>query len=205
MKIEGLDYNTKREDLVMPEYGREIQNMVDHAITLPDRHERLRCAKTIVRMMATKSPQILEDKEFEKTLWDHLYLIGRHKLDIDWPFDTTEAERILSKPDPMPIPGKSTGVKLRHYGRLVQELLEKLKVMPPGAERDQLMALTANQMKRDLVNWGHGSMDNEKVADDLARLTDGVIQLDLQHFVFEKVQPLNGQPQQQNGRKKKKK
>ena len=64
MKIEGLDYNTKREDLVLPEYGREIQNMVDHAITLPDRNERLRCAKTIVKMMATKSPQILEDKEF---------------------------------------------------------------------------------------------------------------------------------------------
>ncbi|MCI6119970.1 MAG: DUF4290 domain-containing protein [Prevotella sp.] len=203
MKIEGLDYNTKREDLVLPEYGREIQNMVDHAITLPDRNERLRCAKTIVKMMATKSPQILEDKEFEKTLWDHLYLIGRHKLDIDWPFDTTEAERILSKPDPMPIPGKGTSVKLRHYGRLVQELLEKLKAMQPGPERDQLTSLTANQMKRDLVNWGHGSMDNEKVADDLARLTDGIIQLDLQNFVFEKVQPLNGL--QQNGRKKKKK
>ena len=103
----------------------------------------------------------------------------------------------------MPIPGKGTSVKLRHYGRLVQELLEKLKTMQPGPERDQLTSLTANQMKRDLVNWGHGSMDNEKVADDLARLTDGIIQLDLQNFVFEKVQPLNGL--QQNGRKKKKK
>ena len=101
----------------------------------------------------------------------------------------------------MPIPGKTHVVKLRHYGHLVEELLDKLKTMEPGAERDQLVALTANQMKRDLAVWGHGSMDDEKVADDLARLTDGVIQLDLNHFKFERLH-LNDMP---TGKKRKKK
>ena len=201
MNIEGLDYNTQRESLVLPEYGREIQNMVDYAITLPDTQQRLKCANTIVKMMSTKIPQTLEDAEYWQTLWDHLYLISRKKLDIDWPVDISNAEKILGKPEPMPIPGKTHTVGLRHYGHLVEELLEKLKTMEPGNERDQLVALTANQMKRDLVIWGHGSMDDEKVADDLARLTNGVIQLDLNNFKFEKVQ-LNDMP---TGKKKKKK
>lgn len=203
MKIEGLDYNTKREDLVMPEYGREIQNMVDHAISIPDRDERLRCAKTIVKMMATKMPQTVNDEEYVQTLWDHLYLIGRRKLDIDWPYDISQAESILTKPEPMPIPGKTHSIRLRHYGHLVEELLGKLSAMEPGAERDQLTALTANQMKRDLVAWGRGSMDDEKVADDLARLTNGVIQLDLSNFQFERVQESECQTQT-NKRKRKK-
>ena len=203
MKIEGLDYNTKREDLIMPEYGREIQKMVDYAITLPSKEERLKCAKTIVKMMATKVPQVVDDEEYMQTLWDHLFLIGRKKLDIDWPYDVSQAESILSKPEPMPIPGKTHSIRLRHYGRLVEELLEKLSTMEPGPERDQLTALTANQMKRDLATWGHGSMDNEKVADDLARLTNGVIQLDLNNFQFEKLQLGFNQPVS-NKRKKKK-
>ena len=203
MKIEGLDYNTKREELVLPEYGREIQNMVDHAITLPTKEERLKCAKTIVKMMATKMPQTLDDEEYIQTLWDHLYLIGRKKLDIDWAYAVSQAEKIMTKPEPMPIPGKTHTVRLRHYGHLVEELLEKLATMEPGNERDQLTALTANQMKRDLAQWGHGSMDDEKVADDLARLTNGVIQLDLSNFRFEKV--LLGDGQAQGNKKKKKK
>ena len=187
----------------MPEYGRENQNMVDHAITLPTKEERLKCAKTIVKMMATKMPQTLDDEEYIQTLWDHLYLIGRKKLDIDWPYDVSQAEKIMTKPEPMPIPGKTHTVRLRHYGHLVEELLEKLATMEPGNERDQRTALTANQMKRDLAQWGHGSMDDEKVADDLARLTNGVIQLDLSNFRFEKV--LLGDGQAQGNKKKKKK
>ena len=76
---------------------------------------------------------------------------------------------------------------MRHYGRLIEELFEKLKSMPEGEERDELVRLTANQMKRDLASWGHGSMDDEKVADDLARFTDGKIQLDLSSFRFESM------------------
>ena len=79
--------------------------------------------------------------------------------------------------------------ELGHYGKLVEQLFEKLKQMPPGDERDVLTHYTANQMKRDLSAWGHGSLEDERIANDLARFTDGVIQLDLGSFRFEKLSP----------------
>jgi len=185
MNIKGLDYNTQREQLVMPVYGREIQKMVEHAISLPTKEERLRCARTIVRLMETKVTQVRDSSDSERTLWDHLYLMSGKQLDIDWPFDVSEAENLHSKPEPVKLP--QSKIRQRHYGKLIEELFEKLKQMPAGGERDELARLTANQMKRDLATWGHGSIDDEKVADDLARFTDGVIQLDLKNFTFEKV------------------
>jgi hypothetical protein len=124
--------------------------------------------------------------------------MSHKELDIDWPYDVSEAEKIHSKPQPLKLPKEN--VRLRHYGRLIEELFEKLKSMPAGDERDALTEYTANQMKRDLATWGHGSMDDERVANDLARFTDGVIQLDLNSFRFEKVNVAND-----DSKKKKKK
>jgi hypothetical protein len=185
MDIKGLDYNTKREKLMMPEYGREIQKMVDLAVSLPNKEERQKCANTIIQLMETKVPQLADSSDYEQTLWDHLYLMSHKQLDIDWPFDVSEAEKILSKPQPMKLPKDE--LRLRHYGKLVSELFEKLKSMPDGEERDALIFYTANQMKRDLATWGHGSIEDERVANDLARFTDGAIQLDLNNFKFEKI------------------
>jgi hypothetical protein len=185
MDIKGLDYNTKREKLMMPEYGREIQKMVDLAVSLPTKEERQKCANTIIQLMETKAPQLTDSSDYEQTLWDHLYLMSHKQLDIDWPFDVSEAEKILSKPQPMKLPKDE--LRLRHYGKLVSELFEKLKSMPDGEERDALIFYTANQMKRDLATWGHGSIEDERVANDLARFTDGAVKLDLNTFKFEKV------------------
>jgi hypothetical protein len=202
MNIEGLDYNTQREKLLMPEYGREIQKMVDHAVSLPDKAERLKCAKSIIRLMESKNPQLHDSENYEQALWDHLYLMSHRQLDIDWPYDVSEAEKILSKPEPMAHP--SEGTHMRHYGRLMEELFEKLKTMPEGEERDELVRLTANQMKRNLATWGHGSMDDEKVADDLARFTDGKIQIDLNNFRFDHiVAASNNENGKRNGKRKK--
>ena len=180
MDIKGLDYNTQREKLIMSEYGREIQKMVEYACELPTKEERLKCATSIIQLMETKNPQLKDNDNYEQTLWDHLYLMSHRELDIDWPYDVSEADKILSKPQPLKLP--KDNVKLRHYGKLIQELFEKLKTMPEGEERDALTLYTANQMKRDLMTWGHGSMDDEKVANDLAHFTDGIIQLDLNNL-----------------------
>ena len=185
MNIKGLDYNTHREQLLMPEYGREIQKMVDYAVSLTDKSERQNCAEEIIRMMETKVPELHDNADFEQTLWDHLYLMSHKQLDIDWPFDVTAAEKLQEKPKAIPLPQE--GMRLRHYGKLLEQLFEKLKTMPEGEERDALAFYTANQMKRNLMTWGHGSMSDEKVADDLARFTDGVIQLDLSTMKLDKV------------------
>ena len=173
MNIEGLDYNTQREKLVLPEYGREIQNMVDHAVAIKDRAERQHCAESIIAIMSG------------------------FKLDIDYPYAVKQAEDIAKKPDPMDYP--MTRIPVRHYGAMMFEIFDKLKNMEPGAEREELVKLTANQMRRDLAQWSHGSCDEEKVAADLARFTDGKIQLDLKNFKFEKfVLPTGNVPQKNN-------
>ena len=185
MNIEGLDYNTQREQLVLPEYGREIQSMVNYAIGLTDREERQHCAETIIAVMRRMVPQSGDNESYEQKLWDHLALMSGFRLDIDYPFDVTQAVQIAKKPEPMPYPMKD--IPIRHYGNMMFELFEQLKEMPEGPERDELIRITANQMKRDLSQWSQGSADDEKVADDLARFTDGKVQLDLENFLFDKT------------------
>jgi hypothetical protein len=203
MDIKGLDYNTQREKLVMPEYGREIQKMVDLAISLPDKEERNHCARTIIQQMESKNPNLRTTPDYEHTLWDHLYLMSHKQLDIDWPYDVNDAEKILTKPNPMQHPTHDEQVQLRHYGRLLTGVFEQLKTMPEGKERDELVRLTANQMKHNLALWGHGSVEDEKVVDDLARFTDGKIQLDLQSFRFNAVDSLASVSEGKRNKKRK--
>lgn len=192
MNIKGLDYNTQRERLVLHEYGREIQLMVDHAIGLPTKAERQRCAETIITTMMRMSPYAKDSADFKQKLWDHLAIMSNFKLDIDYPFDVSQAHQMQAKPAPMKYP--MSRIRVRHYGKLVMEACDKLKTMEPGRERNELVRLVANQMKRDLTQWSHGSNDNEKVASDLAQFTDGAIQLDLSTFVFNKVVRENDKP-----------
>jgi len=182
MNIEGLDYNTKRERLVLSEYGREVQKMVDYAIALPTKQMRQQCAETIICIMERMFPQNKESVNYEHKLWNHLAIMSDFKLDIDYPVDISEAKKITTKPQPMSYPQRTPPVK--HYGSMLFELFERLKAMPAGHERDELTRLTANQMKRNLMQWSHGSSDDEKIASDLARFTDGKIQLDLDKFRF---------------------
>lgn len=185
MNIEGLDYNTQREKLVLPEYGREVQNMVDYAMTLPTRSLRQHCAETIVAVMDRMYPQNRSNADYDQKLWDHLAIMSGFQLDIDWPYSIDQAKRIATKPQPMEYP--MSRIPIRHYGKLLFEIFEKLKTMDPGRERDKLAKLAANQMKRNLCQWNHGTSEDERVASDLARFTDGKIQLDLDTFRFDKV------------------
>lgn len=177
MEIKGLDYNTQREKLILPEYGREVQSIIDYAVALPDRAERQRCANAIIAIMERMMPQTQNTPDHKHKLWDHLALMSGFKLDIDYPYDISEAKKMMARPNPMPYPMKR--IPVRHYGNMMFEIFDILKSMPAGAECDELARLAANQMKRDLFQWGHGSSDDEKVVSDIAAYTGGKIQLDL--------------------------
>ena len=198
MNIKGLDYNTQREKLILPEYGREIQQMVDHAVSLEDRAERQRCAETIVSIMGRMFPEDKTVEEKDRKFWDHLAIMSGFRLDVDYPFDVTHAAQIAKKPAPMEYPMKK--IPVRHYGAMLFDVFKRLEQMEPGPERDELVKLTANQMRRNLVQWSHGSSDEEKVASDLARFTHGKIQLDLDTFKFE---PIRDVPNNNYNKKKK--
>ena len=183
MNIEGLDYNTQREQLIQPEYGREVQKMVEYAVSLNDKEERQLCAKTIISIMERMFPQSKENADYKQKLWDHLAIMRDLKLDIDYPVDISKAKSMEQTPQPIGYSKEKNPVK--HYGSLVFQLFERLKTMPAGKERDALTKLTANQMKRNLIQWSHGSNDDEKIISDLTRFTDGIIQLDLDKFKFD--------------------
>ena len=201
MNKEGLDYNTQREKLAMPEYGREIQQMVDYCVKLEDREERQHCAESIIVIMDRMFPENRGVENHAQKLWDHLAIMSGFQLDIDYPYDIQGAENITEKPAPIAYPMQR--IPVRHYGAMLFEIFDRLKTMEPGAERDELVRLTANQMHRNLVQWSHGSSDEQKVVSDLARFTDGKIQLDLNTFAFEKVKDAPARNNTNNGKKKK--
>ena len=184
----------------MPEYGREVQDMVNFCVKLPTKEERQRCAETIISIMDRMNRQNQENNDHVQKLWDHLALMADFKLDIDYPFDVTQAKKMSSRPEPMKYP--MSKIPVRHYGKMMFEMFEKLKNMEEGEERNELICIIANQMKRSLMQWGHGSSDNEKVASDLAHYTDGKVQLDLDTFRFEKINARDLMPTRNNKKKR---
>ncbi len=198
MTFEGLDYNTSRPKMRMPEYGRSIHLMVEHCVQIPDREERKRCAETIINAMARMKPEIKHQQDYMQKLWDHLAIMSDFKLDIDYPCQVTTAEQIAVKPDSLPYPKHN--IPVRHYGSLIFRSLEHLKTMKPGEERNELIRLVANQMKRNVVNYGNSAPDNERVISDIARYSDGDVIIDPEKFVFEYINIDNRSSKKGKGR-----
>ncbi len=208
MEITGLDYNTQREKLKLKAYGRNIQQMVDICCTLPTKQERQRCAESIIQVMRRVVPSQQNNKERLPVLWYHLALMSDFKLDIDYPYEFEKEDKMAQKPEKIEYADKRH-MPVKHYGRLVFALLDHLKGMAPGAERDALALQTARQMQRCLATWGMGTADRKRVVADMERFTNGVIVLDASTLQPDnEVETMvygNGGGQQTNGKKKRKK
>ena len=185
----------------MPEYGRGVQMMVDMAVQIEDREERQRCAQTIVKIMSGLLPSTASRDDDEHRLWNHLARIANYKLDIDYPVNIVPQEEVQAHPAPLPYPMKH--IKRRHYGYLVEQVLDYAKTVEDEEQRRLITECVANQMKQDLFIWNRDSMDNELVAQDIERYSGGALHLDLDNFTFEAVgeSPL----QHSEGKKKKRK
>ena len=197
-----MQYNTQREKLQMPEYGRGIQDMVMYAVSLPTKGERQRCAEAIFGVMSNMQPQMRELPDYKHRIWDHIAYISGYRLDIDYPFEINRLGDEAQKPEPLKYPMKN--IRQRQYGHLLEESLRLLGEMPEGEKRDALLALTANQMKQSLFVWNRDAMDDMKVASDISRYTKGRVSLDLSTFRFAPVQTLPRQDSS-TGKKKRKK
>lgn len=160
----------------LPEYGRSIQSMVDHALTIENRDERQLCAKTIINIMGNLYPHFRDMPEFTHKLWDHLAIMSDFQLDIDYPYELIQKDKLVTKPDKLPYPKK--GVRYRHYGCLLEVLVQKACEFPEGDERDNLVALIANHMKKNYILWNKETIDEQKVANDLLEYSKGVLKLD---------------------------
>ena len=166
-----MQYNTQREKLILPEYGRTIQEMVDICLNIEDRKERQHCAESIIEIMKTMNPAVCQQPDYEQKLWDQLAILSDYKLDIDYPFEVVKAEEISAKPKPLKYPMQR--IRYRHYGHLTEAFLKELKEMPEGEDRERLTGMLANFMKRSLYNWNRDAMDERKVRADVESYTDG--------------------------------
>lgn len=172
-----LTYNNRLKKLVLPEYGRNIQNMVDHCMTIEDREERNICAATIIEAMQILFPANGDANEYHRKLWDHLAIMSDFQLDIDYPFEPVDSRVFGDRPDPIPLerPGSFPN---RHYGQLIQDLINTASTMPEGDERDALVTLIANQMKKTLMAANPEGVDDRRILNDLRTMSHGTISAD---------------------------
>lgn len=155
----------------LPEYGRSIQNMVDHALTIQDPAERQRCANTIINIMGGMFPHLRDVPDFKHKLWDHLAIMSDFKLEINYPYELIKKDNLSTKPDVINYP--ATRIRYRHYGRLVEKLIKEASAMPEGEEQQNLVALICNHMRKDYIAWNKDTVDDQKIAQDLHELSKG--------------------------------
>jgi hypothetical protein len=141
----NYDYNTQRKRMALPEYGRNVQKMVDHIKTIEDRDERNRAAKTIIQIMGNLNTHLRDVGDFKHKLWDHLALIANFDLDIDSPYPVPEPEKFVEKPSQVPY--KQKDIRFLHYGRIIELMIDAASDMADGEEKEYFTTLIVNQMK----------------------------------------------------------
>lgn len=166
---------SQKTDLILPEYGRNIQQMVTHAVTIEDRSERTRCAKTIIDIMGNMFPYLRDVDGFKHKLWDHLAIMSEFKLDIDYPFEVVKPTSLHQKPEK--IPYNTQHIRYMHYGRLLETLIKKTVEYPEGERREELIDLIANHMKKSYLTWNKEVVEDGKIFDDLRELSQGNINI----------------------------
>lgn len=166
-----MEYPTLKGKLIMPEYGRNIQQMVTYALNIEDKEERTRCIKSIINTMGNLFPYLRDVNDFKHKLWDHVAIMSDFKLDIDYPYEIVKEENLYTRPEQ--IPYKNSRIKYQHYGRTLEEMIEKVSAYPDGDEKNELIRLIANQMKKCFLTWNKEVVDDRKIFDDLRELSNG--------------------------------
>ena len=192
-----MKYRTK-VDLIMPEYGRNVHEMVQICMGIEDRSERNRCARTIINFMGNMFPYLRDVETFKHKLWDHLAIMSDFKLDIDYPFEIIKPEKLDIKPDRVPYSQRN--IRYMHYGRNIQNFVTYLAEHPTTRNHEELAKLIASHMKRCYKQFNKDDVENIKIAADMRDLSNGRIDLDNEMKMYDVrvnnnrryVQPNNG-------------
>ena len=172
---EYLAYNTSCEPLKMPEYGRLVVQMVEFALTIQDKNARTAYAHKIIRVMAGLNPQMKHVPDYQFKLWDHLAYLSDYQLDVDYPFEIRRF-RENEQPNRLSYPGNK--IKLRHYGHLVENLLDKIEQKAGTPECKNLIVLVAERMRRNLMEWKGDAPDDERIARDIMHYTHNAVSVE---------------------------
>jgi len=199
------EYNTQRKKLVLPEYGRYIQRMIQRVAAIEDREKRNEQIKAVVSVMGELNPHLRDVNDFKHKLWDHVHIISEFSIDIDAPYPTPTRESFQERPQKIPYP--STPVKIMHYGRSVQDMIDTLAERPDNEERQIVAIMIANYMKRDYLMWNKDIVTDEIILRDLTALSKGriVFPSDTKLADVQVELVTNGHARMNNAGKKKKK
>ena len=170
-----MEYNTGRPKLIIPEYGRNIQKMVDYAMTIEDREKRNNIAKTIIQIMSQINPQVKESVDYKQKLWDHLFIISDFKLEVDSPYPIPSSEMLQVKPEKVPYSVKN--FKYGHYGRNIEKIIEQVATMEDGPGKDAQVNTIANHLKKAFLTWNRDSVNDEVIYEHLAELSKNKLKL----------------------------
>ncbi|MBO4743604.1 MAG: DUF4290 domain-containing protein [Bacteroidales bacterium] len=171
----GLEYNTERETLSMPEYGRNILKMVEQMKEIPDKEARTAQAKAIVKVMEILNPQVRQLDNYDHKLWDHLYMIAGYDLDIDAPYPSPVQEEFLTRPVPLPMKGEK--IKATHYGRNIEKIIDLLAQEPDGEVKTEMIRSLATYMRQQYLIWNKDSVADETIFSDIEKLSEGRLRI----------------------------
>ncbi len=171
-----MEYNTQLPKLEIPEYGRNIQVMIDHCITIEDREERNKCARAIIQIMGQLNPHLRDIADFTHKLWDHLFLISKFQLDVDSPYPRPNAETFTTKPKNVPYP--ATKIRYKHYGKTIERIIDVAKTYEEGPEKKELSRLIANHLKKSYVNWNKDSVTDDVIFKQFKEMTNNELHID---------------------------
>lgn len=193
-----MEYTTNKE-LVLPEYGRNIQNMVEIALQIEDRSERSRCARSIIDCMGNLFPFLRDNDAFKHKLWDHLAIMSNFKLDIDYPYEISEITFLSTKPDKIDI--AQSKITARHYGRFIEQYIDHIANDTKIHEyKSELTLLVANYMKRCYYTWNQELIDDGTIFEDIYKISKGKI--DIRNINIRLQEPINERKRNNNNNRK---
>lgn len=168
-----MEYNTQREKMIIPEYGRHIQKMVEYCLTIEDREKRNEYAKTIIVAMGQVNPSNNQTANYQQKLWDHLFIISDYKLDVDSPYEKPTREQKDEKPSTLKY--KNSKITYKTYGALLESLVKNVAQMPEGKQKQGLVNDLAQQMKKLYLQYNINTCDEQVLRNNLERLSNGRI------------------------------
>jgi hypothetical protein len=169
-----MEYNTEREQLIIPEYGRHVQKMINHATTLGDKVEQQKCVDAIIAFMGQMNPHLRDVKEFTHKLWDHLHIMSDFKLDIESPYTKPEIAKLEERPEKMAYPGNK--IRFSYYGNTIETMIATAIKM--DADKKEIMTgMIANQMKKSYILFNASSVDNNMIRLHLKQMSDNQLTL----------------------------
>ncbi|NPA67164.1 MAG: DUF4290 domain-containing protein [Chlorobi bacterium] len=171
-----MEYNTSLNKLILPEYGRNVQKLVENAVAIKDKEERGRYIEGIINLMGRMYPYLRDLKDFKHKLWDHLVIMSNFKLGDDSPYPPPQTTTFSGTPEK--IPYKSKNFKYKHFGKNIVDMLKFAAEMEDGDEKRLLTALIANHMKKLYLTWSKDSVTDEFIFQKIKELTDGKLEVD---------------------------